>query len=100
MGSQEVKLHDVDAEKFKLMILQHEGSAASLSETLGKLVHAPGCEICFVSSTSPMDLQTNVVINKTVAATFSKSIDPATVTTTNFTVTGPGSSRRGGNGEL
>ena len=44
-----------------------------------------------VSSTSPRDLQTNVVINKTIAATFSKPIDPLTMTTANFKLVGPGS---------
>jgi hypothetical protein len=43
-----------------------------------------------VTSTSPSDLQTNVVLNKTVAATFSKSMDPLTITTADVTVTGPG----------
>ncbi|MDD4888536.1 MAG: Ig-like domain-containing protein [Phycisphaerae bacterium] len=44
-----------------------------------------------VTSTSPTDLQANVAINKTVAGTFSESMDPLTITTANFKVTGPGS---------
>jgi hypothetical protein len=44
-----------------------------------------------VSSTSPTDLQTNVVINKTIAATFSKPMDALTITTASFKLTGPGS---------
>jgi hypothetical protein len=44
-----------------------------------------------VTSTDPADLQTNVAINKTVAGTFSDSMDPLTITDVNFTVTGPGS---------
>jgi hypothetical protein len=43
-----------------------------------------------VTSTNPDDLQTDVAINKTVAGTFSESMDPLTITTANFTVTGPG----------
>ena len=49
-----------------------------------------------VSSTSPRDLQTNVVINKTIAATFSKPIDALTLTTTSFKLTGPGSANVAG----
>jgi hypothetical protein len=43
-----------------------------------------------VTSTNPVDLQTNVLINKTVAATFSESMDPLTVVASNFKVTAPG----------
>ena len=43
-----------------------------------------------VSSTIPTDIATGVPINQTVNATFSKAMDPATITTANFTVTGPG----------
>jgi hypothetical protein len=43
-----------------------------------------------VSSTIPTDTATGVPINQTVNATFSKAMDPATITTANFTVTGPG----------
>ena len=43
-----------------------------------------------VTSTTPVDQQTNVVINKTVAATFSESMDALTITTASFTLTGPG----------
>jgi hypothetical protein len=44
-----------------------------------------------VTSTNPANLATNVAINKTVAGTFSEPMDPLTVTTANFTLTGPGS---------
>jgi hypothetical protein len=43
-----------------------------------------------VTATNPADLKTNVLINKTVAATFSESMDPLTVVTSKFTVTAPG----------
>jgi hypothetical protein len=43
-----------------------------------------------VSSTIPTDIATGVPINQTVNATFSKAMDPATITMANFTVTGPG----------
>jgi hypothetical protein len=43
-----------------------------------------------VTSTNPANLQTNVPINDTVAATFSEAMDPTTITSTTFTVTGPG----------
>ncbi len=42
-----------------------------------------------VTRTSPADAQTNVALNKTIAATFSESIDPLTIAA-NFTVTAPG----------
>ncbi|MBC7785718.1 MAG: DUF3494 domain-containing protein [Burkholderiales bacterium] len=44
-----------------------------------------------VSLTSPTDLQTNVVLNKTIAATFGESMDPATITSLTFTLNGPSS---------
>lgn len=43
-----------------------------------------------VISTNPTDGQTNVPLNKTFAATFSESMDPLTITTANFAVTGAG----------
>jgi len=43
-----------------------------------------------VSSTTPTNTAMNVAINQTINATFSKAMDPATITTANFTVTGPG----------
>lgn len=45
-----------------------------------------------VVSTNPLDQATNIPINRTVSATFDEAIDPATISTTNFTLTGPGSS--------
>jgi starvation-inducible outer membrane lipoprotein len=44
-----------------------------------------------VSSTDPLPAATGVAVNKQIAATFSESMDPTTVTTANVTVTGPGS---------
>jgi hypothetical protein len=43
-----------------------------------------------VTSTNPADLEPDVPINKTVAGTFSESMDPLTITAVNFTLTGPG----------
>jgi hypothetical protein len=43
-----------------------------------------------VISTNPIHTAINVPINKTVAGTFSKSIDPLTLTTSTFKLTGPG----------
>ncbi|MDO9263221.1 MAG: Ig-like domain-containing protein, partial [Desulfosalsimonadaceae bacterium] len=43
-----------------------------------------------VSSTVPANLVTGVSINKKIAATFSEAMDPLTITTTTFTVTGSG----------
>jgi hypothetical protein len=45
-----------------------------------------------VTLVSPADLQTNVAINKNVAATFSESMDALTITTANFTLKGPNNS--------
>jgi methionine-rich copper-binding protein CopC len=43
-----------------------------------------------VASTNPADLQSNVLINEAIAATFSEAIDPTTITAATFTVTSPG----------
>lgn len=43
-----------------------------------------------VNLTSPVNLATNVAVNKTVSATFSESMDPATISTATYTLTGPG----------
>ena len=43
-----------------------------------------------VIATNPTNTATNVAINQTVNAIFSKAMDPATITTANFTLTGPG----------
>ena len=43
-----------------------------------------------VSSTNPADGETGVAINRTIAATFSEEMDPLTITTATFQVTGPG----------
>jgi len=39
-----------------------------------------------VSSTDPANAATGVAINKKIAATFSESMDPSTISTTNFTL--------------
>lgn len=44
-----------------------------------------------VTSTSPIDLATGVPVNKSINATFSEAMDPSTISTTQFLVTGPGS---------
>ncbi|MDO8528062.1 MAG: ice-binding family protein [Deltaproteobacteria bacterium] len=43
-----------------------------------------------VSSTNPANADGSVAINKKVTATFSESMDSATIITANYTVTGPG----------
>jgi hypothetical protein len=43
-----------------------------------------------VISINPADVATGVCINREINATFSKAMDPATITTATFTVTGPG----------
>lgn len=43
-----------------------------------------------VTSTDPASAATGVALNKTVSATFSEAMDPTTITTTTFTLTGPG----------
>ncbi len=43
-----------------------------------------------VISTNPADTATGVPINKTINATFSEAMDPLTISTANYTVTGPG----------
>ncbi len=43
-----------------------------------------------VNSTSPASGETNVAINSTINIAFSKPMDPTTITTANFIVTGPG----------
>jgi hypothetical protein len=44
-----------------------------------------------ITSTVPANAATGVGINQAVNATFSKAMDPATISTATFTVTGPGS---------
>jgi hypothetical protein len=46
-----------------------------------------------VLSTDPASAESGVAISKTIKVTFSKVMDPATITTANFIVTGPGASR-------
>src|SRR6185369_11334788 len=43
-----------------------------------------------VSLTVPANAVTGVAINQTINATFSEAMDPATISTANFKVTGPG----------
>lgn len=43
-----------------------------------------------VNSTSPADTESNVAIDRAINVTFSEPMDPATITTANFLVTGPG----------
>lgn len=43
-----------------------------------------------VMVTAPINLATNVAVNQTINATFSKNMDPATINTNSFTLTGPG----------
>ena len=43
-----------------------------------------------VTATNPADTAISVVLNKKVNATFSESMDPATLTTATFTLAGPG----------
>src|ERR1700680_291201 len=43
-----------------------------------------------VISTVPANGATNVLVKAQIAATFSKAMDPTTITTTTFTLTGPG----------
>src|SRR5579872_633595 len=43
-----------------------------------------------VSSTVPANAATGVLVKQPITATFSIAMDPATLTTTTFTVTGPG----------
>lgn len=42
-----------------------------------------------VSSTNPADTATDVPINRRINATFSEAMDPSTISTAHFTVTGP-----------
>ncbi|MDO8528052.1 MAG: Ig-like domain-containing protein [Deltaproteobacteria bacterium] len=43
-----------------------------------------------VSSTNPADADVSVALNKTISATFSESMNAATITTANYTLAGPG----------
>lgn len=43
-----------------------------------------------VTSTNPVNLSTGHALDRSVSAVFSEDLDPATVNTTNFTLTGPG----------
>ncbi|MFN3916169.1 MAG: ice-binding family protein [Flavobacteriales bacterium] len=48
-----------------------------------------------VISTDPIHLETNVVLNKIITATFSESMEPSTITGTSFTVTENGNAVAG-----
>jgi hypothetical protein len=59
------------------------------------LVFVAGCgqetvNVPTVVSTIPANGATNVVVNTPISATFSRSMNPASITTATFTVTGPG----------
>jgi hypothetical protein len=51
---------------------------------------APDTTAPTVSATVPVAAATGVAINQTVKATFSEAMDPATISTANFLLTGPG----------
>src|SRR6185295_7958315 len=51
---------------------------------------APGANGPTVIATVPANAATGVPINRTVNATFSEAMDPASISTANFLVTGPG----------
>jgi hypothetical protein len=51
---------------------------------------APDTTAPTVISVDPLNGATGVALNKTPSATFSKAMDPVTMTTANFSVTGPG----------
>ncbi len=57
----------------------------------GALTNTSVSAVVIVSSTNPIDIATGVAINKKIAAVFSEEMDPLTITTTTFQVTGPGS---------
>ena len=48
---------------------------------------APDTTAPQVSSTNPLDLATNVPINKIISATFTEAMDPLTITTAQYTLT-------------
>lgn len=51
---------------------------------------APDTTAPMVTSTDPANKAIGVALNKKISATFSEAMDPATITTANFTLTGPG----------
>jgi len=51
---------------------------------------APDTTAPTVSSAVPYDTATDVPVSQTIAATFSKAMNPSTITASTFTVTGPG----------
>jgi hypothetical protein len=51
---------------------------------------APDTTVPTVSSTVPADSAINVAVSQTIAATFSKAMNPSTITASTFTLTGPG----------
>ena len=62
------------------------GLPLSWSFTTGSAVVTTGPSILL---TSPLDTATNVPVNQAVSATFSKAMNPLTITSATFTVTGP-----------
>ncbi|MBF0408091.1 MAG: Ig-like domain-containing protein [Candidatus Riflebacteria bacterium] len=51
---------------------------------------APDTTLPTVTSTDPVNAETNVAVNKKIAVTFSEGMDSATINSSTFTVAGPG----------
>ena len=66
-----------------LLVVLVAGCGGGSSSSGGPLAPA-------VSSTVPADLAPGVAIDPNITAIFNKAMDPSTITTTTFTVTGPG----------
>ena len=69
------------------------GTTYWLAAILALLVAGCGQEVVTIPSvvsTTPANGATNVVINTTISATFSMAMSPGTISSSSFTVTGPG----------
>jgi hypothetical protein len=67
-----------------------EGQGATLACGAGRGSEEPTAPV--ISSVSPADQTQNIALNTNVEATFSKDMDPSTLTTSTFTLTKQGSS--------
>lgn len=73
-----------------LVVFMAGFGAGDANSSGGSSGSAPDTTAPTVISTYPVDMATGVAINTNITATFSEAMNPATITSTTFTVTAPG----------
>src|SRR5439155_14110439 len=87
-----------NAGPYQVVVSNSAGTATSSTAMLN-VVPAPDSTAPTVITIIPVDANTNVAINQAITATFSEAMDPATIGTTSFLLTGPGETAVAGNVE-